>query len=192
MSSLFCKKVCQQSARRRIEGYLDRLYGYAFSLTHNQEQARDLVQTCALKALAAKRVPRDEPAYRSWLFKILRNAHLDEVRREREDLISLEQCATEGDWDGKVVPLQFAISNDDALIDQLTVQSAMDRLSRDHHEIMVLIDMLGFSYREAADLLSVPVGTVMSRVSRARQLLLDELHREKPPLTRLQVVGVES
>jgi len=67
MKSRLCNRARRQGNRRRIEPYLDRLYGYALSLTPHPEQAHDLVQTCALKALVAKQVPLDEPAYRSWL-----------------------------------------------------------------------------------------------------------------------------
>ena len=66
--------------RQRIEGYLGRLYGYALSLSENHHQAEDLVQDCALRAVSAKNTPHDERAYRAWLFRILRNAFLDQVR----------------------------------------------------------------------------------------------------------------
>ena len=65
----------------RIEPSLARLYLYAFSLCREEEMARDLVQQCALRALSARKVPRDEPAYRAWLFTILRNTLIDETRR---------------------------------------------------------------------------------------------------------------
>ena len=60
-------------ASRRIEHYLDRLYGYALSLTGDPQDAMDLVQECAARAIAARRVPEDTSAYRAWLFRITRN-----------------------------------------------------------------------------------------------------------------------
>ncbi len=69
--------------RTRIEAYLRRLYGYAFSLAGDHHQAEDLVQECAVRALTAKNTPRDERAYRAWLFRILRNAFLDQVRHKK-------------------------------------------------------------------------------------------------------------
>lgn len=185
MQPPFCNTLCPETARRRIEPYLDRLYGYALSLTHHREQARDLVQTCALKALGAKRPPLDEPAYRAWLFRILRNSFHDERRRQRRDTVSLEQLTAGAGGDDNVVSLQLAVAQDDALIDQLTLQAAMGRLCHDHHEILTLIDMIGFSYREAAELLGVPIGTVMSRISRARRVLLQELKRTPEPPRRM-------
>ena len=78
--------------RARIEAYLPRLYGYALSLAGNHHQAEDLVQDCAIKALAANNVPVDEPAYRAWLFRILRNLFLDGVRREKTALSAKEEA----------------------------------------------------------------------------------------------------
>ena len=69
--------------RKRIETYLGRLFGYAFSLTRNREDSRDLVQDCVLRALSAQSVPGDEPAYRAWLFRILRNLWYDQIKRPK-------------------------------------------------------------------------------------------------------------
>lgn len=64
----------------RLEPYLKRLYGYAFSLSHDSEMAEELVHDVVVKALGARNVPDDEPAYRAWLFRILRNAFVDSTR----------------------------------------------------------------------------------------------------------------
>ena len=150
--------------RKRIEGYLERLFRYAFSLAGDRERAHDLVQDCAVKALAAGRVPRDEPAYRAWLFRILRNAFLDQIRRgataERQVEAAREASSLEI-W-----------RCDETLINGLTVKLGMTKLSPPQREIIALIDIVGFSYAETAALLEVPVGTVMSRISRARQALI--------------------
>ena len=151
--------------RSHLEGYLGRLFGYALSLTNDREQARDLVQECALKALAAKRVPADRAAYRAWLFRILRNAFLDRRRRvgQHGPSVQIEEAET---LNGEIW------HSDDRLISAITVRLGMAKLSRSHREVLAAVDMVGFSYAEAAEFLRVPVGTVMSRVSRARQALL--------------------
>ena len=153
------------SCHRRLEAYLGRLYGYAYSLSEDREAARDLVQDCALKALSAAQVPYDEAAYRAWLFRILRNTFLDQRKRNGEVLIGfneLEPANLNGElWEC-----------DDRLVTVLTVRLGMTRLSTAHREVISLIDIVGFSYAESADFLKVPVGTVMSRLSRARQALL--------------------
>ena len=68
------------NSNHRIEAYLDRLFGYALSLVGERDEARELVQICALKALSAHKVPNDEPAYRAWLFRIQRNVFIDQRR----------------------------------------------------------------------------------------------------------------
>jgi len=174
---------------RRFVSYIDRLYRYALSLTHHRERACDLVQSCAVKALSATRVPGDEPAYRSWLFKILRNTYRDEVRAERRQPVSLDSELT---GDEAVVAGLAADPQDadhDVLLDELRVRDALERLSREQCRILILIDVLGYSYREAAAHLGVPLGTVMSRISRARAALLAQLDAAEGPERRPEARG---
>jgi RNA polymerase sigma-70 factor (ECF subfamily) len=151
-----------------LESYLHRLYGYAFSLCGNQDDAKDLVQETAVKALGARSIPSDVSAYRAWLFRILRNTFLDNCRRRqsRENFRQLESQEPD---------LREYWDFDDRLINAITVKSELARLSTSHREIIGLIDISGLSYAEAADALGVPVGTVMSRISRARAALLSAI-----------------
>lgn len=151
----------------RVEGYLSRLYGYALSLGNDRDTARDLVQEAVLKALAATRTPTDEPAYRAWLFRILRNAFLDYARRSGREVATPE---SEPEVDSNAI-----WRCDDKLISELTVRSAMARPKPHHREIIALVDIVGFTYMEAAAVLDVPNGTVMSRISRARLALMGEI-----------------
>lgn len=148
----------------KLEGYLKRLYGYAFSLAHDADRAEELVHETVVKALNAKSVPHDEPAYRAWLFRILRNAHIDEERRpmKRQDQIAIADMESEPGW-------QYGSETEE--VNALAVRIAFARLSLSHREIMGAIDVAGLTYAEAAELLDVPVGTVMSRISRARSAL---------------------
>ncbi len=153
--------------RPRIEAYLRKLYGYALSLAGKQHQAEDLVQECAVRALTAKNIPGDEPAYRAWLFRILRNAFLDGVRREKTAVSAKEEANFHPEtefWRG-----------DERFITVLTIKLEMAKLPRHQREIIALIDIVGLSYAETAHLLDVPVGTVMSRISRARRMLLEAI-----------------
>ncbi len=130
--------------------------------------AKDMVQQCALKALSARAVPVDEPAYRAWLFIILRHAVIDENRRRStaEVHVRLETEISSGRefWRG-----------DERFINVLSVKVALAELDVRDREIIGLVDLAGLSYREAAEILSVPQGTVMSRISRARRRLLDRI-----------------
>lgn len=138
---------------------LPRLYSFARTMLGDADAARDLVQEAATRALAARRVPEEAPAYRAWLFQIVRNAALDELRRRRRP--APEQLPPADLW-------RF----DEASIAKITVTQALTVLAPPHREIISLIDIAGFSYGEAAALLNVPAGTIMSRIARARSALL--------------------
>lgn len=149
---------------RHLPELLPRLTAFARVLLNDHDAANDLVQEAASRALAARRVPVDAPAYRAWLFKIVRNAALDDLRRRRLAPIADDPAAK--------AALPAVWNSDDAWIAKITVEQGLAVLSREHREIIALIDIAGFSYGEAAELLQVPPGTVMSRITRARGTLL--------------------
>ena len=120
-----------------------------------------------MRALSATNIPGDEPAYRAWLFRILRNAFIDQTRRRKTVAMAAE--------DKKFLPETEFWQGDERHITVLTVKLEMTKLPRHQREIIALIDIAGFSYAEAAQLLDVPVGTVMSRISRARRMLLEAI-----------------
>ncbi len=174
--------------RQRIETYLDRLFGYAFSLTKDRDSAQDLVQTCVLKCLSAERIPVDEPAYRAWLFKILRNTFRDDLRRQRNGTLAYEGLGENDNGDRNNTSDLDVSSVDERLINTLAVRKGLMQMSLEHREVLVVIDLAGFSYKEAACLLQVPVGTVMSRLSRARKAMLQELTKRQVRRFPLRIV----
>lgn len=138
---------------------LPRLFAFARTMLDDADAAHDLVQEAAARALAAIRVPDEPAAYRAWLFRIVRNAALDEIRRRRHP--EVDDHAPVDVW-------RF----DDDRIAKITVEQGLAALGPAHREIISLIDIAGFSYADATGLLGVPVGTVMSRLARAREALL--------------------
>ncbi len=142
-----------------LSALLPRLVAFARTIVGNSDTARDLVQEAVARALSARRVPDAAAAYRAWMFKIVRNAALDELRRKRLEPIEAEPAADL--W-------RF----DNACIAKITVEQGLATIAAPHREIIALIDIAGFSYAEAAEVLSVPTGTVMSRIARARMALL--------------------
>lgn len=152
----------------RLEDHLGRLYGYGLSLSGDPDEARDLVQETALRALGASRAPSDRTAYRAWLFRILRNAWFDRLRRRRT------VTAWEEDPVHRANGMEYWQA-DERLINAVTVRLELNRLAPRHREIIGLIDIAGLSYAETAACLDIPVGTVMSRISRARQALIEAI-----------------
>ena len=167
--------------RAWIEPYLNRLYGFAFALTGDRDESCDLVQECALRALAAARRPTDEPACRAWLFRILRNAFIDKYRKNGREVRLDSDDETYAD------DVDAGWRGDRRIVDVVTVRIAVAKLTAPHREIIALVDFVGMSYREAADVLGVAEGTIMSRLARARKALLAVMENENvTPLARVR------
>lgn len=152
-----------------------RLFGYALSLCGDREAARDLIQSSALKALGASAPPREPAAARAWLFRVMRNDWIDRGRRAAVRVACADAAEpAEGLW-----------AYEDARIAAITVRQGLDRLEPGQREVIELVDLAGFRYAEAAEILNVPAGTVMSRLSRARLALLETIEGGKvTPLER--------
>jgi RNA polymerase sigma-70 factor (ECF subfamily) len=145
-----------------LPALLPRLVAFARTIV-GKDDARDLVQEAAARALAARNVPSDIPAYRAWVFRIVRNAAIDELRAQAPRKYELPDVPADL-W-------RF----DDACIAKITVEQGLAGIAPVHREIIALIDIAGFSYAESADMLGIPVGTVMSRIARARAALLQTI-----------------
>jgi RNA polymerase sigma-70 factor (ECF subfamily) len=146
----------------------NRLYGYALALTGDAESARDLLQQSALNAVASMNVPSDRRAARAWLFRIVRNAWIDHYRRRKVRAEDDSPIPIEGGgWD-----------YEDRVIAEITVRQGLSRIDPIQREVIELVDLWGFRYADAASILDVPVGTVMSRLSRARLSLLEAIAEE--------------
>lgn len=151
-----------EDLRERIIELLPRLRRFARSLARNVQDADDLVQITAERALARAEQLRPDHSVASWLFGILRNAWIDEgrSRRRRETLVEPQDLAERlGDP---------AAGTDPEL---LCLQDALSRLPEDQRLAVALVLVEGFSYKEAAAIMSVPVGTLTSRLARGREAL---------------------
>ena len=138
-----------------------RLFGYALKLTREPEAARDLMQQSALQALSTRAAPTEERAAQAYLFRVVRHAWIDRIRRSAVR----EACEPEED---RLAARDF----DDRLIDAIAVRQAFESLDAPCRRVVACVDVEGLSYRETAQALGIPVGTVMSRLHRARRLML--------------------
>lgn len=146
------------------------LLKYAYVLTHDGEAACDLVQDSVVKAMAARSGPDDPAKYRSWLFAILRNCFIDNIRHANRE-VDVVSLTDDGD-----MPVNGALlAVEESLVNSLNVRTSMEKLPTSQREILLLIDICGFSYAETAAILSIRPGTVMSRISRARQKLIENV-----------------
>lgn len=144
----------------QIEPHIPSLRRYARALLRNQEAADDLVQDCLERALGRWHLRRHDASSRAWLFAILRNLHLNNVRQLTRRGVHIEFQEADGyaspDGDG-----ERTLIVRDAL-------HALATLPEEQRSLLLLVAIDDFSYQEAADLFKVPAGTIMSRLSRAR------------------------
>jgi len=145
---------------REIVALLPRLRRFGRSLTRHREDADDLVQVAVERALQRAHQFESGTRLDSWLFRIMQNAWIDEVRaRARRDETPLDDAHLLG------VPAP------DAPAEAIAVRRAVARLGDDHRAAVALVMIEGLSYQEAADVLAIPIGTLTSRLARAREAL---------------------
>jgi len=154
--------------------YLDTLYGAALRLTRSPADADDLVQDAFLKAY--RFYDRFEPGtnLRAWLLRILTNTFINKYRRNTRERKVLDGDDAEPVGDGvmsRAAMRALTEPEDDAMRSLVTqeIQKALDELSEEHRLMIVLADIEELSYKEIADIVGCPIGTVMSRLHRARK-----------------------
>lgn len=166
--------------REAIAAELPRLRRYARALVGEQGDADDLVQECLVRALRRHRQWRRGESPRKWLFAILHNVYVDGVRRraKRPGHVTLEDA---GEALGSRDSLDPAMGID--------IERGLRVLSEEQRQTVLLVGLEGLSYAETADILGVPIGTVMSRLARGRERLRQHLQQgldHRPPLTRIK------
>jgi RNA polymerase sigma-70 factor (ECF subfamily) len=147
----------------------DRLYNFAHWLTRNREEAEDLVQETYAKALKGFSSFRLGTNFRAWMFRILRNTFLT----SRTGLRATMTLSLDSEEEKPALAAQDD-TPETILIERLNrqqVQSTIDELPVHFREILLLCEVEEMSYQEIAETLSIPIGTVMSRLSRARKTL---------------------
>lgn len=162
----------QRQLIRKLDQSRDRLFRLAYSWCHNRALADDLTQEALAKAIAKAGQLRDWEALDSWLFGILANCLNDHYRSQREvfDIESVEErfLVSEGHGPEEEYLQSEAVRR---------IRAAIAELPIGQRQVVTLVDLEELSYAEVASILEIPVGTVMSRLCRARQAL-KELLRE--------------
>jgi len=160
----------------RLHDHVAGLRRYALVLTRDRDRAEDLVQECLTKALAAAETWKPGTDLRVWLFRILHNTHVSELRKQR-----VRQTAA-------LSPPDEAVDTDPARrIELQQVLDALDQLPEAQRRPIVMVAVEGMSYAEAAKALDVPLGTLYSRLGRGREALRRLLDGAGKPRLRLVV-----
>jgi RNA polymerase sigma-70 factor, ECF subfamily len=152
--------------KRDMVAAIPRLRAFAVSLCGNPDRADDLVQETLAKALLNIKSFTIGTNLLAWLFTILRNAYYSEFRKRRREV---------ADIDGSLSGMLVSKANQDDHMEYLDFREALQKLPPDQREALVLIGASGLSYEEAAEICKCAVGTMKSRVSRARSRLAELL-----------------
>jgi RNA polymerase sigma-70 factor (ECF subfamily) len=160
--------------------HMDALYNTALRMTRNVLDAEDLLQDVYLRAFRFFDKFEQGTNFKAWIFKILTNTYINRYRQkvrepQRQDFSKIEFA--HGDK-SKSRDEKYETHYDEKLYRDLfedEIRDALDKLSYDFRAVVLLCDIEGFSYKEIADIIGKPMGTVMSRLSRARQQLQTHL-----------------
>jgi RNA polymerase sigma factor (sigma-70 family) len=158
--------------------HADALYNFAFHLTYDEENANDLVQETFLKAYRFINLYEQGTNAKAWLFKILKNAFINQYRKNSKapTKVNYEDFVTYHDSEEEVYGGTFDLREDifhGMLGDEVT--KALNGLPVDFKTVILLCDIEGFTYEEIAKIIDIPIGTVRSRLHRARNMLKEKL-----------------
>lgn len=172
----------EQSAflERAIDEYGKATYNFALRLTHNEAEAADLTQEAFIRVYRAWQSFVPGTSFLSWVYRIVTNLHRDELRRRKgryQEELPEDNAPQEygGDRPLAVTPIEDYVEG------QLgeTLARALDRLSSDQRQVVLLADVEEYSYQEIAEIMGCSIGTVRSRLHRARALLRRLIEQER-------------
>ena len=172
---LQAQKVFEQEFLPQI----DALYNFAYHLTYNEDDANDLVQETYLKAFRFIDSYQIGTNAKAWLFKILKNAFINNYRKKssRPTQVDYEEIVTFHDEDNESNYSSYSDLREEMFQDMMgdEVTNAINALAVDFRVVILLCDVEGFTYEEISKIINVPIGTVRSRLHRARNMLKEQL-----------------
>lgn len=172
------KHLKDEQFEKEFMPYIDALYNFGFRLTLDEDDANDLVQETYMKAYRFFDSYEPGTNAKAWLFRILKNSFINDFRKKSKepakvDYQEVETYYNSDDIDEKITTDLRTETLQDMLGDE--VANALNALAVDFRTVIVLCDLEGFTYEEMAKILNIPIGTVRSRLHRARNLLKDKL-----------------
>ncbi len=157
---------------------IDAMYNFAYRLTFDEDDAKDLVQDTYMKAFRFIESFQQGTNAKAWLFRILKNSFINDFRKKSKEPSKVDYQEVETFYNSD--NLDEDITSDlrvDAVQDMIgdEVSNALNSLAVDFRTVIILCDLEGFTYEEMAKILDIPIGTVRSRLHRARNLLKEKL-----------------
>jgi RNA polymerase sigma factor (sigma-70 family) len=163
---------------REFLPHIDAMYNFAFRMTYDEDIAKDLLQDTCFKAFRFVSTFQEGTNAKAWLFRILKNCFINEYRKKNKEPSMVDYQEVETYYNSEDV--NEVITSDlrvDLLEEMLgdEVSIALNSLAVDFRIVIILCDLEGFTYEEMAKILDIPIGTVRSRLHRARNLLREKL-----------------
>ncbi len=159
----------------QLTSHIQALRRYAYGLCRDRHETEDLVQECLSRAIAAADTWRPDVSLRPWLFRILHNVYIGQLRRAQVRGPVHDPDEADGAVEG----------NHLASLELREVLAALDKLPAEQRDAVLLVAVEDLPYREAADVLGIPLGTFMSRLGRGRKALRQLMGEERPPYLRI-------
>ncbi len=177
----------QTEFERELIANIPHLRAFAGFVTQHSDQANDLVQDTIVRALRAQHQFQPGTNFKAWTFTILRNLHINNLRRHRVRMDSIEDGALEA----------FAVApNQYSRLEFQELRRALAKLSPEHREVLILVGASGFRYEEAAQICKCAIGTIKSRLSRARaelrELLLGDDEEQQSAVSASETSDAEA
>jgi RNA polymerase sigma factor (sigma-70 family) len=158
--------------------HIDSMYNFAFRLTMDEDDANDLVQDTYLKAFRFISSFEQGTNAKAWLFRILKNSFINDYRKKSKEPAKVDYQDVETTYNSEDAEVEHTTDlRVDTVQDMIgdEVATALNSLPVDFRTVIILCDIEGFTYEEMAKILDIPIGTVRSRLHRARNLLKDKL-----------------
>ncbi|MBN2695270.1 sigma-70 family RNA polymerase sigma factor [bacterium] len=173
----------KKAFEKKVIEHLDSMYYMALKLTANETKAADLVQDTCLKALNNYNQYREDINLKAWLFKILTNTFINDYRKKKRESLLFDFDGNESiyyNWIEDNVKNRDISPDSSFFFNQLQgeIQEAIDELPEDFKTMILYADVYELSYKEIADILDAPMGTVMSKLFRARKMLQARLYNQ--------------
>lgn len=158
--------------------HLSAMYNFAYRLANDEDEAKDLVQETFMKAYRFVHSFQQGTNSKAWLYRILKNSFINEYRKKSKQPAKVDYQEVENYYNSEDADADYTVdmrveSVKDMMGDEVTM--ALNALPIDFRTVIILCDLEGFTYEEMAKILDIPIGTVRSRLHRARNLLKEKL-----------------
>lgn len=158
--------------------HIDSMYNFAYKLTFDEDESKDLVQDTYLKAYRFINSFQEGTNAKAWLYRILKNSFINDYRKKNKQPSKVDYQEVEQYYNSEDTPSEATVdlrleTTKDMIGDEIS--NALNSLAVDFRTVIILCDLEGFTYEEMAKILDIPIGTVRSRLHRARNLLREKL-----------------